>query len=85
MKKFLKKSILFSIKIYKLFFSFFFGNNCRFYPSCSSYAEESIKIHGIKLGIILILKRILKCHPLTVFGGKSGIDFVPDKKEKKNG
>ena len=85
MQKFLNKSILFLIKIYKLFFSFFFGNNCRFYPSCSSYAEDAIKLHGIKLGIALTLKRVFKCHPLKILGGKSGVDFVPDKKEIKNG
>jgi putative membrane protein insertion efficiency factor len=59
----IKKSALLLIKIYKLFISPFLGDRCRFYPSCSLYAELSIKRHGIFCGCWLILRRLLKCHP----------------------
>lgn len=36
---------------------------CRFYPTCSEYAFEAINKFGIKKGLILSIKRILKCHP----------------------
>ena len=68
---------LFLIKIYKLFLSPFFGQQCRFEPTCSKYSEEAIKKHGSYGGIFLTIKRLFKCHPW----GKSGYDPVPDNIE----
>ena len=45
---------------------------CRFYPSCSDYAVESIKSFGIFKGLFFSLKRICKCHPFC----SGGIDEV---------
>ena len=36
---------------------------CRFVPTCSEYAIESIARHGALRGTLLAAKRILKCHP----------------------
>ncbi|MCJ7664198.1 MAG: membrane protein insertion efficiency factor YidD [Desulfobacterales bacterium] len=52
------------IKAYKIFVSPLLGPACRFYPSCSSYASEAIRAYGLRRGILLSVKRILKCHPL---------------------
>ncbi|MBW2038349.1 MAG: membrane protein insertion efficiency factor YidD [Deltaproteobacteria bacterium] len=52
------------IKAYKIFISPLLGPSCRFYPSCSSYAIEAIRVYGLWRGILLSAKRILKCHPL---------------------
>ena len=49
---------------YKVFISPILGPCCRFYPSCSSYAIDTIRIFGLWRGAVLALKRILKCHPL---------------------
>jgi hypothetical protein len=62
------------IKTYKLFISPLLPANCRFYPSCSSYSIEALKKHGLFIGLILAVKRILKCNPF--FYG--GYDPVPD-------
>jgi len=51
------------------------GNSCRFYPSCSSYALEAIQRHGAFFGSVLIIKRLLRCHPFC----EGGIDPVPEK------
>ena len=72
--------LIYFIKFYKYFISPFFGNNCRFLPSCSEYAIESLEIHGLSKGILLIIKRIFKCHPVKFLGGSSGLDLVPKKK-----
>jgi hypothetical protein len=61
------------IKLYKIFLSPFLGTNCRFLPTCSEYADEAIKKHGLVKGNWLAFKRICRCHP---FGGH-GIDNVP--------
>ena len=49
------------------------GARCRFEPSCSEYALESIRVHGAFRGGRLALCRIARCHP---WGG-CGCDPVP--------
>jgi hypothetical protein len=39
------------------------GSGCRFQPTCSVYAAESIRIHGPWRGSRLAARRLLKCHP----------------------
>lgn len=41
------------------------GSSCRFYPSCSEYAIESLSKHGALKGSAKALFRILKCNPWT--------------------
>ena len=49
------------------------GTGCRFEPSCSSYAEQSIVRHGFWRGVRLGLTRVLRCHPFH----PGGFDPVP--------
>ena len=78
--KLISLTLIFFIKIYKYLISPLLGQNCRFLPTCSEYAEESLKTHGLKKGLSLTFKRISKCHPIKLLGGSSGLDFVPKKK-----
>jgi putative membrane protein insertion efficiency factor len=48
---------------------------CRFIPTCSHYAEQALMQHGMLRGSFLVLRRILRCHPL----GSYGFDPVPEK------
>ena len=59
---------------YRLFLSPWLGSNCRYQPTCSTYALEALKKHGGLKGSWLAARRIARCHPW----GKSGIDNVPD-------
>lgn len=70
------------IRFYQRFISPMLGANCRFHPTCSQYALEAIREHGVIVGIYLALKRLLKCHPLHC----GGHDPVPLKNspEKNN-
>ena len=61
------------IYVYKNFISPFTPASCRYEPTCSSYAQQALKKHGIIKGGFLAVKRILSCHP---WGGK-GYDPVP--------
>lgn len=51
------------LRVYRFFLSPWLGNNCRFFPSCSNYAEEAIRRHGFWRGSLLTLRRLGKCHP----------------------
>ena len=62
-----------AIRVYQYFLSPFFGQHCRFHPTCSRYAVEAIEVHGAWLGCGLALRRIARCHPLN----EGGVDLVP--------
>jgi hypothetical protein len=62
------------IQLYRWFVSPLLGPNCRFYPTCSCYAQDSIRRHGPVRGSWLGLRRILRCHPWH----PGGYDPVPD-------
>lgn len=36
---------------------------CRYEPSCSRYAEEAMRVHGILRGASMAARRIARCHP----------------------
>lgn len=52
---------------------------CRFEPTCSAYTLEALKVHGPFKGGILMLRRIIRCHP---WGG-SGLDPVPGSESRQ--
>lgn len=60
------------IRFYQLFISPLFPPHCRFYPTCSQYALEAVKKHGVVKGGIMAIKRIAKCNPYH----KGGYDPV---------
>lgn len=51
------------IRGYQRVVSPWLGSRCRFEPSCSNYAIESLLTHGIHRGAWLTAKRLCKCHP----------------------
>lgn len=71
--------LLVLVQFYRIFLSHFFGGACKFYPSCSKYAQEAIARHGARRGVVLALKRLGRCRPFT----KGGFDPVPDKENGK--
>jgi putative membrane protein insertion efficiency factor len=49
------------------------GPACRFEPTCSEYAHQALATHGLRRGLYLTLRRLLRCRPL----GGWGYDPVP--------
>lgn len=61
------------IKFYKVCISPYTPASCRFTPTCSEYALQAFRKHGLFKGMYLTVRRLLRCHP---WGG-SGYDPVP--------
>ncbi|NHI00785.1 membrane protein insertion efficiency factor YidD [Oceanimonas sp. MB9] len=66
------------VRGYQLFISPLLGPRCRFHPTCSQYAIESLQTHGALKGSWLTLRRLGRCHPLH----SGGSDPVPPRQEK---
>jgi len=69
----LAKPLIWVVKFYQLAISPWLGGNCRYQPTCSSYAIEALETHGVRRGSWLAVRRMSRCHP---WGG-SGYDPVP--------
>ncbi|BGI51242.1 MAG: membrane protein insertion efficiency factor YidD [Arsenophonus endosymbiont of Ceratovacuna japonica] len=67
------KLLIFIIKCYQLIISPLLLPCCRFNPTCSQYGIEVLYRFGLIKGSLLVIKRILKCHPLY----KSCNDPIP--------
>ena len=78
--KWVRRLVCAPIRLYQKFISPCLGHNCRFLPTCSQYAIEAITVHGVLVGGLLALWRILRCNP---WGGH-GFDPVPPKGQWHN-
>jgi putative membrane protein insertion efficiency factor len=73
MKRLLTQLLLLPIYFYRYSISPLLPASCRYTPTCSEYAVQALKKHGPIKGLLLAIKRILRCHP---WGG-GGYDPVP--------
>jgi len=73
LSRLLAKPLIGLVRLYSIAVSPWLGGNCRFQPTCSTYAIEALQTHGVLRGSWLTVKRITRCHP---WGG-SGYDPVP--------
>lgn len=69
----IKRAATLAIRAYQKAVSPLFPPSCRFTPTCSAYAAESIERHGLLKGSGLALRRITRCHPWN----PGGHDPVP--------
>ena len=61
--------------LYRRFVSPALPPACRYYPSCSLYAEQALLLHGPFRGLWLSARRLLRCHPFC----EGGLDPVPPR------
>jgi putative membrane protein insertion efficiency factor len=71
----MRRCLIAAVRFYQRFISPLKPPTCRFVPSCSHYAAEALREHGVLRGGWLGVRRICRCHP---WGG-SGSDPVPPR------
>jgi hypothetical protein len=55
--------LLFVVRVYQVLLSPFNVTSCRFFPTCSQYTYDAIRIHGPLAGTVMGMKRVARCHP----------------------
>ncbi|MGB9358004.1 MAG: membrane protein insertion efficiency factor YidD [Acidimicrobiia bacterium] len=69
-----------AVRAYQKVLSPAMGGNCRYYPSCSEYGYDAIRLHGAGRGAWMAVKRIGRCQPFH----EGGYDPVPEPGQHKN-
>jgi hypothetical protein len=71
----MKYVLMAMIRLYQLTVPRLLGPVCKYYPSCSHYGYEAIRVHGSVKGTLLTGWRILRCNPWS----HGGVDPVPPR------
>lgn len=69
----MKHVLIAVLRGYRFLISPLYGQVCRYHPTCSAYALESITVHGALTGTWLAVRRVARCHPWAL----GGYDPVP--------
>lgn len=69
----IERGLIAVVRGYRYLLSPWWGNQCRFSPTCSEYAIQAFRRHGAWKGSLLALRRISRCHPWHA----GGFDPVP--------
>ncbi len=54
----------------------FTGGRCKYHPSCSQYAIDAIRLHGVARGVALAGWRLARCNPWS----HGGVDRAEDQR-----
>jgi putative membrane protein insertion efficiency factor len=69
----IERGLIALVRGYRYLLSPWWGNQCRFSPTCSEYAIQALRRHGAWKGSLLALRRVSRCHPWH----EGGFDPVP--------
>ncbi|MEM9064844.1 MAG: membrane protein insertion efficiency factor YidD [Planctomycetota bacterium] len=64
---------IWAIYLYRVTLSPLIGNQCRYHPTCSRYAEDALRHYPLLTALRMSASRIARCHPFA----KGGYDPVP--------
>jgi putative membrane protein insertion efficiency factor len=71
-RRVLRELALLPLHLYRRVISPAFGPHCRYHPTCSEYAVEAVRTHGVARGSVLAAWRVLRCNPWS----RGGVDPV---------
>jgi putative membrane protein insertion efficiency factor len=71
-----KPLFLAPIRLYQRVLSPLMPARCKYHPTCSEYAAQAVRMHGVPRGLVLAGWRLLRCNPLS----NGGIDRVEDQR-----
>jgi uncharacterized protein len=61
------------VRLYQLLISPLLpANTCKYHPSCSQYAMDAIRKHGLIVGSVKAAWRLLRCNPWS----RGGVDYA---------
>jgi putative membrane protein insertion efficiency factor len=58
-----------------------FAGRCKYHPTCSQYAVDALRAHGLARGCALTAWRLLRCNPWS----HGGVDYVPGRHSRTAG
>jgi len=64
----MRELIIGALRLYKRWISPALPSACRYYPTCSEYMMQAIERHGVLQGVMLGIRRLLRCHPFRAGG-----------------
>jgi putative membrane protein insertion efficiency factor len=79
-KRVLTALLVLPIRVYRRWVSPAFAPRCRYYPTCSHYAEQAIRELGPIRGSILAGYRLLRCNPFSA----GGVDEISERRLFRN-
>jgi uncharacterized protein len=68
--------VLFPLLVYQRLISPALPARCKYYPTCSAYAEEAVRELGVVRGTILATWRLVRCNPWS----HGGVDELADRR-----
>ena len=64
------------VRGYRALVSPLLGPRCKYHPTCSQYALDALRTHGLLRGVVLTAWRLLRCNPWS----DGGLDPVSAQK-----
>ena len=83
----MKHLVIAILHFYRWLISPLMPPSCKYTPTCSRYAIQAIELHGLRRGVIITFRRMMKCQPFSKDATTQGTyDPVPEKNTtmKKN-
>jgi uncharacterized protein len=59
------------VMTYRYTLGVLFPTTCKYHPSCSQYAIDAVKKHGLVKGLLMAGWRLLRCNPWS----HGGVDY----------
>jgi putative membrane protein insertion efficiency factor len=64
--------VVLPLRLYQRLVSPLFPATCKYHPSCSQYAIDAVRKHGVLKGSLKASWRLLRCNPWS----RGGVDYA---------